>query len=130
MITSFTIHYSPIFQSFFSIHYSPIILPNPLSKYHCSCILPNPLSNYHSFQYSLITTIQCHQINYSPIIQPVPSNPLFTSRTNIQCLIVQLPIVPTAQQAILTFSCCTQFNERSKTTDEDTKSWHEFGRPK
>jgi len=39
---------TPLFtnQSFQSI-YSQIVLPNPLSKYHCSCILPNLLSKYH-----------------------------------------------------------------------------------
>lgn len=73
-------------QSFQSI-YSPIVLPNPLSKYHCSCILPNPLSNNHLIIIPK-TLPNNHTIILSNIHQshnPVPFNPLFTNHRTIQC---------------------------------------------
>ena len=121
----FLIHYPNIIVlAFFPIHY-PIIILSLFPRYY-------PISSNHSFQYSLITQpfTAIKSIIHQLYSHSVPSNTLFTNCTTIQCLTVQLLTVPTAQQVILTFSCCTQFSERSKTTDEDIKSWHEFGRPK
>jgi hypothetical protein len=92
----FLIHYPKIIVfAIFPIHYPTIILSLFLRQYPMIIQSFFPIFTNH-------TTIQCHQINYSPIIQSSAIQILFTNHRTIQCHPIHYSLIVQPFSAIQT----------------------------